>query len=64
MKTLTFLGAPSNLPHWATPTDANKILTKGATYEVEHVEIHRFHTKVKLKGTEGWFNLIHFRQNP
>jgi hypothetical protein len=38
----------------------NNILEVGGVYEVEKIDMQRFHTLVKLKGIKGYFNSVNF----
>lgn len=41
-------------------TNPNDILVEGNYYDVERVEVHRWHTKIILKGIKGKFNSVWF----
>ena len=45
---------------WAGCDDPRGILTLGHIYTLEYVDIHSYHTKLKLVGVEGLFNSILF----
>ena len=59
-KQVTFLGASKEQINWGGNDDPNKHLLVGETYEVEDVEVHSWHTKIKLVGFEGVFNSSSF----
>lgn len=40
--------------------DVPYMLIRGRIYTIDAVEVHRQHTKVKIKGVEGNFNSVHF----
>ncbi len=46
---------------WGSNADPRKLLTPGAQYTVKYVEVHSWHTKVRLVGVPGEFNSVHFR---
>jgi hypothetical protein len=48
---------------WGGHSDPTGVLEFGKTYEVENVEVHPWHTKVFLKGIDGYFNSIWFEIN-
>lgn len=45
---------------WGNNTDPRGILEVDRVYEVESVEVHSYHTKIRLVGIEGKFNSAHF----
>ena len=55
-----FLGATEDQIRWGLNDDPNKVLNIGEVYEVEAKQVHMWHTKIKLRGYDGWFNLASF----
>ena len=56
-KFVTYLGAVDRAQAtWADCTDPRPILEEGKEYEVEYVDMHSWHTRIKLVGIEGEFN--------
>ena len=47
--------------NWGSNADPRKLLTPGGRYIVRDVEVHSWHTKLRLVGVEGQFNSVHFR---
>lgn len=54
-----YLGYTQEQVNWGN-NDVPYMLIKGRIYTVEYVEVHRQHTKVKIKGVVGKFNSVHF----
>jgi len=57
-----FIGATDDQNNWGDNDDPRKVLTIGEIYEVEHREVHSYHTKLYLKGIEGKFNSVCFEE--
>ena len=57
-----FIGCDEDQIHWGNCDDPNELLEKNETYVVESVEVHTWHTKIKLVGYEGKFNSICFKK--
>jgi len=55
-----FDGADDAQVKWGSNDDPRGLLTVGATYEVEIRDVRSWHTKLKLKGIDGWFNSVSF----
>lgn len=55
-----FLGSIPEQVRWGSNTDPTDIFVKGSEYEIEFIEPHTWHTKLKLKGIEGKFNSVCF----
>lgn len=57
---VSFISCSKHQIQWGNNDDPNPILTEGETYQIEDVDIHSYHTKIKLKGYDGWFNSVCF----
>jgi len=57
---VVFDGSSREQVQWGSNDDPDGILTVGDAYEVEERDVHSWHTKLKLKGVEGWFNSASF----
>ena len=55
-----FIEATIEQIRWGSNDDPNLVCEVGATYEVEKVEVHSWHTKIWLKGIPGKFNNASF----
>tara|TARA_Y100001970_G_C13892356_1_gene679395 strand:+ start:236 stop:469 length:234 start_codon:yes stop_codon:yes gene_type:complete len=42
--------------------DEPDMLEEGKVYTIEEVEVHSWHTKIKLEGIEGKFNSVCFEE--
>ena len=60
MNTVIYDGASESQIRFGGNDDPRDILTVGDEYELEDVEVHSYHTKIKLKGFDGWFNDVSF----
>lgn len=56
MKQVTFNGASIEQIRWGGNDDPNPLLEVGKTYEIEDIEVHSWHTKIRLVGIDGKFN--------
>ena len=56
LRTVVFDGASDAQVNWGSNDDPRPLLRIGDEYEVEQKDIHSWHTKIKLKGIDGWFN--------
>ena len=56
METVVFDGTSDEQVRWGGNDDPREVLEVGDEYEVEETEVHSWHTKIKLKGFDGWFN--------
>jgi len=54
-----YLGYTRAQVDWGN-NDVPYMLIRDRIYTVEDVEVHRQHTKVKIKGVVGNFNSVHF----
>ena len=59
--TVTYLGCSQQQINWGNNNDPRSYLIVGQEYVVEEVNVHRQHTKVKLKHKMGWFNSVCFK---
>ncbi len=57
-----FIGATHNQVAWGSNDDPNKALKLNGTYTVRDVEVHSWHTKLKLDGIAGQFNSVSFEK--
>ena len=60
MTKVIFNGATKEQTQWGANTDPEGVLTIGETYEVDHQDVHSFHTKLYLVGIKGSFNSVCF----
>lgn len=49
--------------NWGGCDNPNDLLKIDQEYEVEEIDVHSYHTKLKLVGIEGWFNDVTFSYN-
>ena len=59
-----YVGASDAQVNWGGCDDPREILVEGDLFLLEDVEVHSWHTKVKLKGIEGRFNSVCFEHVP
>lgn len=59
---VVFLGASDDQVRWGGNDDPRIQCIKNTTYAIEAVDIHSFHTKLKLKYIDGWFNSVSFEK--
>jgi hypothetical protein len=57
---IVFISATDDQVRWGSNDDPRKVLDTGRVYEIESVEVHHWHTKIKLVGVEGRFNSVNF----
>lgn len=58
-----YIGCSDEQVSWgAGNDDPRKTLIEGATYYVEKVEVHTWHTKLHLRGVYGKFNSVAFKK--
>jgi hypothetical protein len=55
-----FISATDDQVRWGSNDDPRKILEEDKIYEIESIETHHWHTKIKLVGVGGRFNSVHF----
>ena len=60
MKKVRYIGATDKQVKWGGNDDPRSLLNEGDIYEVEHEEVHSWHTKYSLKGIKGRFNSVCF----
>lgn len=53
------LNKDKEVSRWGGCTEP-RMLIIGAEYVIEDVEVHSWHTKLRLQGVEGKFNSAHF----
>jgi hypothetical protein len=56
MKKLVYTGATDAQVRWGGNSDPRGVLIEGRAYTLEHLDVHTWHTKIKLVGIDGWFN--------
>lgn len=54
-----FTGCSKEQERWGG-NDSTAKLTEGAEYVVSDVEVHSWHTKIRLEGIDGRFNSVCF----
>ncbi len=59
-KLLRFTGSTPEQVRWGGNDNPDGILVVGDVYEVDKREVHSWHTKISLKGIDGWFNSVCF----
>jgi hypothetical protein len=62
MAKMKYTGCSDEQVRWGGNADPRGLLVEGEEYEIEKTEVHPWHTKVKLKGFDGWFNSVCFDQ--
>lgn len=55
-----YIGASDEQVRWGGNDDPRPLLTEGETYEIIGVAVHSWHTKLAVKGFDGWFNSVSF----
>ena len=60
MRKVRYAGATDEQVQWGNNDDPRGLLKEGSVYEVEHEEVHTWHTKYSLRGIEGKFNSVGF----
>jgi len=60
METVVFDGASDEQVAWCGGSDPRGKFVVGTEYEVEDRRVSGWHTKIKLKGFDGWFNSVCF----
>ncbi len=48
--------------NWGSGDDPRKVMTIGARYEIEDVDVHNWHTLYSFKGIDGQFNSVCFEE--
>ena len=59
--TVEYLGCSDEQVKWGNNDDPRSFLIVGKHYEIEKVDVHRQHTKIKLYNKMGWFNSVCFK---
>jgi len=57
---LRYIGADDAQVAWGGNDDPRGVLTEGEIYEVQSMDVHSWHTKVRLVGFDGVFNSVCF----
>ena len=60
MTKLTYKGCTIEQVRWGNNDDPRQVLEEGQVYQLEKKEEHKWHTKVKLQGIDGWYNSVCF----
>jgi hypothetical protein len=60
--TVEYIGCSDMQVAWGNNDDPRSYLIVGKHYEIEKVDVHRQHTKIKLYNKMGWFNSVCFKQ--
>ena len=55
-----YIGCSTEQINWGNNDDPRSFLIVGKHYEVEKIDVHRQHTKIKLYNKVGWFNSVYF----
>jgi hypothetical protein len=61
---VSYLGCDPDQINWGSNDDPTNVLIQGDVYYVEHVEVHSWHTKLKLRNVKGKFNSVCFERYP
>ena len=59
--TVEYIGCSDEQVKWGSNDDPRSYLIVGAEYQIELVDVHSQHTKIKLYNKMGWFNSVCFR---
>jgi len=59
-----FIGCTKEQMNFGRCDDPRYILRVGSKYTVEDVDVHMWHTKIKLHGINGHFNSVCFTTDP
>lgn len=57
-----YIGITASQVSWGNADDPRRALTEGDRYIVEDVDIHAWHTRIKLHRVEGSFNSVCFEE--
>ena len=60
--TVEYVGCSDEQVRWGNNDDPRSYLIVGKHYEIEKVDVHSQHTKIKLYNKMGWFNSVCFKQ--
>ena len=60
--TVEYIGCSDEQVKWGSNDDPRSYLIVGKHYEIEKVDVHSQHTKIKLYNKMGWFNSVCFKQ--
>jgi hypothetical protein len=59
-----YIGASNDQVRWGNNDDPRPLLTVGGVYHIAATDVHHWHTRVRLEGVIGWFNSVHFEEEP
>lgn len=62
MKKLKYLGCTDEQYKWGQNDDPRETLEEGHVYDVDVVDVHSWHTRIKLIGIQGEFNSVCFEE--
>ena len=62
LKTLKYTGCSIEQIRWGNNDDPREVLEEGKSYQIEDIQQHKWHTKYKVKGIDGWFNSVCFKE--
>jgi len=60
-ETVEYLGCCEEQIKWGNNDDPRSLLVVGKHYQIEKVNVHSQHTKIKLYNKMGWFNSVCFK---
>ena len=58
---MIYTGCTIEQVRWGNNDDPREVLEKGKSYQIEHIRHHKWHTKYKLQGIDGWYNSVCFK---
>jgi hypothetical protein len=64
MTNLKYTGCSDAQVNYGGHDDPRGVLIEGDIYEQERKDVRDWKTKIKLKGIDGWFNLVCFDEQP
>lgn len=59
---LIYVGASDTQVAWGNCDDPRPELIEGNAYVIDGIDVHNWHTKVRLKGHDGWFPSSAFKE--
>ena len=57
-----YIGCSEEQIRWRNNDDPRSFLIVGKEYTIEYVEVHSYHTKIKLQHIMGMFNSVCFKR--
>lgn len=57
-----YIGCSEEQIRWRNNDDPRSFLIVGKEYTIEYVEVHSYHTKIKLHHKMGMFNSVCFKR--